>query len=88
MFDVNSQTAALPSLVSAYHERGYEAGYVRGINDALASVLEATEDFARLQPGSAAETRQLLYTFSKFLEEQVRQSPLHSDDGFVDGLGI
>jgi hypothetical protein len=88
MFDINSQTAALPSLVSAYHERGYEAGYARGINDALAAVLESTEDFARLQPGSAAETRRLLYAFSEFLEEQVRQSPSHSDHGFVDGLGI
>jgi hypothetical protein len=78
----------LPPLVSVYHERGYEAGYARGINDALAAALEATEEFVRLQPGPAAETRSLLCAFSKFLEEQIRRSPPHGEHGFVDGSGI
>jgi hypothetical protein len=95
MLNSNSQTATLPvrenvlpNLVSAYHERGYEAGYARGVNDTLAAVLEATEDFVRLRPDSAAETRRLLYAFSEFLEEQVRRTPHHAEHEFVDGLGI
>jgi hypothetical protein len=78
----------LSPLVTAYHERGYEAGYSRGVNDSLATILEAAEEFARLQPGSAVETRRLLYAFSKFLEGQIGRTPPHSEDGFVDGLGI
>jgi hypothetical protein len=78
----------LPPLVSAYHERGYEAGYARGKNDVLAAVLETTDEFSRLEPESAAETRKLLYAFSKFLEEQIQRSPRDSDHGFVDGSGI
>jgi hypothetical protein len=78
----------LPNLVSAYHEQGYEAGYARGINDALAAVLEATEGFVRLRPDSAAETRRLLHAFSEFLEEQVCLTPPHAEREFVDGLGI
>src|ERR1700722_8587220 len=103
MFDLKSQTSALlrrangeessrseilPSLVSAYQERGFEAGYSRGVNDALAAVLEAAEEFARLRPESAAETRRVLYAFSEFLESRVRQTPPDEDFGFVDGLGI
>ena len=80
--------AVLPSLVSAYHQRGYEAGYARGINDALAAVLEATEDFARLEPESAADTRRRLHVFSIFLEERLLRSPARADFGFVDGSGI
>jgi hypothetical protein len=78
----------LSPLVTAYHERGYEAGYSRGVNDSLAAILEAAEEFARLQPGSSAEIRQLLFAFSEFLEDQIGRTPPHSDNGFVDGLGI
>jgi hypothetical protein len=103
MFDPQSKTSSWPDsdvteipdhqnvlspLVTAYHERGYEAGYSRGVNDSLAAVLEATEEFARLQPGSAVETRRLLYAFSEFLEDQIGRTPPHSENGFVDGLGI
>jgi hypothetical protein len=103
MFDLKSQTSALlmrainedsarseilPSLVSAYQERGFEAGYSRGVNDALAAVLEAAEEFARLRPESAAETRKVLYAFSEFLERHVRQAPPYVESEFVDGLGI
>jgi hypothetical protein len=76
------------NLVSAYQEQGYEAGYARGINDALASVLEASEEFARLRPGSVAQTRELLHAFSKYLEEHIRQSRDYRRHEFVDGLGI
>jgi hypothetical protein len=103
MFDPKSTTSSWPDLdmtempdhqnvlsplVSAYHERGYEAGYARGVNDSLAAVLEAAEEFVRLQPGSAEETRRLLYAFSEFLEGQIGRTPPHSENGFVDGLGI
>jgi hypothetical protein len=95
MFNSKSQTTVaparqnvLPNLVNAYHERGYEAGYARGVNDALAAVLEATEDFARLRPEPAVETRRLLYAFSEFLEEQIHRTPHHAEHEFVDGLGI
>jgi hypothetical protein len=103
MFDPQSKTSSWPDsdvteipdhqnvlspLVTAYHERGYEAGYSRGVNDSLAAVLEAAEEFARLQPGSAVETRRLLYAFSEFLEDQIGRTPPHSENGFVDGLGI
>jgi hypothetical protein len=91
----NSQTATLsvhenvlPNLVSAYQERGYEAGYARGVSDTLAAVLEATEDFVRLRPNSAAETRRLLHAFSEVLEQHVRQTPPPAHHEFVDGLGI
>jgi hypothetical protein len=75
-------------LVTAYQERGYEAGYARGANDALASVLEAIEEFARPRPESAGETRRLLYAFSEFLENKVCQTPPRPANDFVDGLGI
>ena len=103
MYNLKSQTSALlmraineesarseilPSLVSAYQEHGFEAGYSRGVNDALAAVLEVAEEFARLRPESAAETRRVLYAFSEFLESRVRQTPPDEDFGFVDGLGI
>jgi hypothetical protein len=103
MFDPRSKTSSWPDsdltempaqqnvlspLISAYHERGYEAGYARGVNDSLATILEAAEEFARLQPSSAVETRRLLYAFSKFLEDQIGRTPPHSENGFVDGLGI
>ena len=103
MFDPQSRTSSWPDsdltemadqqnllspVVSAYHERGYDAGYVRGVNDSLATILEAAEEFARLQPGSAVETRRLLYAFSEFLEGQIGRTPPHSENGFVDGLGI
>jgi hypothetical protein len=78
----------LPSLVAAYEERGYESGYARGVNEALAAVLEATEDFARLRPESPDVTRRLLYAFSKYLEGRVRRTPPQVAHEFVDGLGI
>ncbi|MGA3067871.1 MAG: hypothetical protein ABSF29_13595 [Tepidisphaeraceae bacterium] len=76
------------TVVSAFQEQGFEAGYARGINDALAAVLEASDEFARMQPLSVAETRKLLYAFSRFLEERIRQSRHHRRHEFVDGLGI
>jgi hypothetical protein len=103
MFDPQSKTSSWPDsdvtempdhqnvlspLVSAYHERGYEAGYARGVNDFLATMLEAAEEFARLQPSSTVETRRLLYAFLEFLEKQIGRTPTHSENGFVDGLGI
>ena len=88
MIDAPVQQQVLPSLVTAYQERGYDAGYARGVNDALAAVLEATEDFARLRPESVAETRRLLFAFSEFLEKQFRPTPSHLEHDFVDGLGI
>ena len=86
--EMPDQQNVLSPLVSAYHERGYEAGYSRGVNDSLTAVLEAAEEFVRLQPGSAVETRRLLYAFSKFLEDQIGRTPPNQENGFVDGLGI
>jgi hypothetical protein len=86
--EVPNHQDVLSPLVSAYHERGYEAGYARGINDSLAAVLEAAEEFARLQPKSHLETLRLLHAFSEFLENQISRTPPHSENGFVDGLGI
>jgi hypothetical protein len=86
--EMTGQQNVLSPLVSAYHERGYEAGYSRGVNDSLATILEAAEEFVRLQPGSGVETRRLLFAFSKFLEDQIGRTPPHSENGFVDGLGI
>jgi hypothetical protein len=86
--DTHGHRDFFSGLVTAYQQRGYEAGYARGANDALASVLEATEEFARLQPESAAQTRRLLYAFSEFLENRVRQTPSQPANDFIDGLGI
>jgi hypothetical protein len=88
MTDSPERPDVLPSLAIAYHERGYEAGYSRGVNNTLAAVLEATEEFARLRPESAAETRRLLYAFSEFLEKQIGPTPVDFGHDFVDGLGI
>ena len=86
--DTYERQECFSGLVTAYQERGYEAGYSRGANDALASVLEAIEEFARLRPESAAETRRTLYAFSEFLESRVCPTPQLLSNEFVDGLGI
>jgi len=75
-------------LVNAYEERGYEAGYARGVSDALAFVLEATAEFSRLRRESAAETRKLLYEFSTFIEKQLQGASGRAEAGFSGGLGI
>ena len=80
--------SVLPSLVSAYCERGYDAGYARGVNDMLAQVLLAADRFARLRPESATDTRRLLYAFSEFLEDQVPRTPAYPDHFVAEGLGI
>jgi hypothetical protein len=77
-----------PVLVNAYYEEGFSAGYARGINETLAAVLEATEEFASLRPGSSDETRRLLHSFSKFLEKNVRRAPRDDWAEFSDGSGI
>jgi hypothetical protein len=78
-----------PALVNVYQEQGYEAGYARGVNDVLAAVLEATEDFIRIRGESDPEARRLLYAFSEFLENRVRtDAPNENYRIFVDGLGI
>jgi len=86
--DSRERQELFSGLVTAYQERGYEAGYARGANDALASVLEAAEEFARLRPESAAQTRRLLFAFSEFLENRVRRTPPTTAPDFIDGLGI
>jgi hypothetical protein len=88
MIDIADHQTVFSPLVSAYHERGYQAGYARGMNDALTAALESTEDFIRLQPNSAADPRQLLYAFSEFLEQRVGGKSPDLERGFVDGLGI
>jgi hypothetical protein len=77
-----------PAITNVYQQHGYESGYARGANDALATVLEATEEFARQRPESCAEIRGILLEFSKFLDRRIRTRPSGEDDHFVDGLGI
>jgi hypothetical protein len=79
-----------PALVNIYHEQGYEAGYASAKSDALAAILESTEDFLRLRSHqSDPQTRQILYAFSEFLENRVRRkTPEETHAVFIDGLGI
>jgi hypothetical protein len=77
-----------PALVNVYQKQGYESGYARGVNDVLATILETTEDFARLRPEAAAETRRLLHAFSEYLDRRIRTQPRDEENHFVDGLGI
>jgi len=86
-FETTERDNVWPVLVNVYQEQGYEAGYARGVNDVMAAVLEATEDFVSLRPDSA-ETRRLLHAFSEFLENHVRRKPPDRQQGFTDGLGI
>jgi hypothetical protein len=83
--DRSEGSGVWPALVDVYQKHGFEAGYARGVNDALATVLEATEDFVRQRPQSAVETRRLLHAFSKFLDRRIGTG---QEDQFVDGLGI
>jgi hypothetical protein len=78
----------LPSLVGAYRERGFDAGYSRGVNDMLAAVLMATDAFSRQNPQTAAETRRLLFAFSKHLEGYIPRTSSQADHTFGDGSGI
>jgi len=86
--DSTARSDVWPALASVYHEQGYDAGYRRGVNDTLATVLEAVNDFARLRDGDVAETRRLLYAFSEFLEQRAGTHSRTVDQHFVDGLGI
>lgn len=86
--DSTARKDVWPALASVYHEQGYDAGYHRGVNDTLATVLESAEDFARLHEGDIAATRRLLYAFSEFLEQRAGTRPRTVDQHFVDGLGI
>jgi hypothetical protein len=78
----------LPSLVGAFRDHGYEAGYARGVGDTHIALLEAVDEFSRQQSGSPARTRQLLYAFSEFLERKLDRKPARSETGFIDGAGI
>jgi hypothetical protein len=82
------QQQVLPPLISAYHEHGYEIGYARGKSDFRAAILEATEDFARLNPAAAVKTRRLLYAFFEFVEQRIERGTHPSQSGFIDGSGI
>lgn len=87
-FELPDQQQVLPPLMSAYQERGYAAGYGRGRNDALIAILALTEEFARLDPSMAADTRRTLYAFSDFLERRIVRTAPQSHGSFIDGLGI
>jgi hypothetical protein len=84
----SQRSGVWPALVNVFQEQGYEAGYARGASDALATLLEAIEDFAKTHPGSPADTRRLLYAFSEFLERRLPKNPPNHAHEFVDGLGI
>jgi hypothetical protein len=86
--DASGFQEILPSLVGAYRERGFDAGYSRGVNDTLAAVLVATDTFSRQNPATAAETRRLLFAFSKFLEGHAPRTSSQADHTFGDGSGI
>jgi hypothetical protein len=77
----------LPALRNIYQEQGYASGYHRGQSDTLAALLEAVQPFSRLNSATAAQTRQLLYEFSEFVEKSLQHSTV--DHGYVeDGMGI
>jgi hypothetical protein len=78
----------LPSLLGVLKEHGYEAGYARGVSDMHLVLLEAVEEFAALQSGSAPATRKLLHAFSQFLERKLEGRLPMRKAGFVDGDGI
>ncbi len=86
--DEDSAAGVLSTLASVYERSGYDAGYSRGVNDVLATVLEAAASFSRLQPGSANETFRLLHAFSEFLEQRVEGKSQMVDETFGDGSGI
>src|ERR1700677_1536939 len=78
-----------PTLVNIYHEQGYEEGYCRATSDALAAVLESTEDFLRSQPQADPQIRALLYACGEFLEKRLRETARGANHSqFIDGLGI
>ena len=81
--------ALWPALVNIYHEQGYEEGYWRATSDALAAVLESTEDFLRAKPPADPQVRGLLYAYCEFLEKQLRAKARGANHSlFIDGLGI
>jgi hypothetical protein len=90
-----SSGGVLAGLLSNYELRGYERGYRRAVEDLLASLVWATEEFLRSQPqssdeapvASAKDRRRLLYEFEEKLEHRIHS--LSPDAGYVsDGLGI
>jgi hypothetical protein len=77
-----------PSVIGAFQEHGYDAGYARGVNDTHIALLEAINEFSRLHRGSPGQTQELLYAFSEFLERTLLRSFPRSGSGFIDGAGI
>jgi hypothetical protein len=76
------------SVIDAYQEHSYEAGYARGINDAQLALLEAADEFSRQRSEAPNRTRQLLHAFSKFLEQKLDSHSRHTMQEFIDGSGI
>ena len=74
------------ALTTVYQDRGFSAGYRRGVSDTVASALAATEDFLVLRGESPADTRRLLHAFIDYFESRVRTTTAQAE--LVDGLGI
>jgi len=77
----------LGGLSEVYRGEGYERGYRRAINEVLAVLLLATEDYVRGGGASVPDARRAFYGFERYAEERILSlSPNH---GYVSGgLGI
>jgi hypothetical protein len=81
-------SGVFPTLIDAYRNRSYDAGYARGLGDARIALLESVQEFRRLQEGSTAEVRRLVEAFSDLVEQKIRSNAPALDCSCIDGLGI
>lgn len=78
----------LPSLIGAYRNHSYEAGYARGRSDVRVAILESLQEFCRQRRDLPTEARRSIEEFFDFVEQRIQKDSTASDQSYVDGLGI
>jgi len=80
---------AFDSVLGAFRQDGFEAGYRRAVSDLLAEFLLISEERLHEQPTPQPQLRELLRSFERHLERFAEARLAVGDAGLVDGgLGI
>ena len=93
--DSEGAAEVFPNLLSLYEQQGYRHGYRRAVQELLAALVPAAEDFIHQHETSphadsisSAELRRLIYRFGQQLEHRLQRTTSPSGSYVSDGLGI